>query len=200
MNAFVFVEGGGDSKDTKARCREAFSKLLGACGLRGRMPRIVACGGRQATFHDFCTAHNRGGTSFVALLVDSEDPVSDFEKPWQHLQSRDSWSRPGGASDDQALLMATSMETWIAADSNAIRLRFGARAKLSKLPPRHAIEARSRQSILESLKSATTNCDQVYEKGAVAFTTLAFVSPDAIADLKSFARVRRVLRERLAGP
>ena len=50
MSARIYVEGGGDSKDARARCREGFSKLLKKCGFRGRLPRLVACGGRTASF------------------------------------------------------------------------------------------------------------------------------------------------------
>ena len=42
VGARIYLEGGGDSKDGKVRCREGFSKLLRKCGLSGRMPRLVA--------------------------------------------------------------------------------------------------------------------------------------------------------------
>ena len=75
MKVSVFVEGGGDSKELHVRCREGFSKLIGKAGFRGRMPRIVACGGRQHAFDMFLTAIDKGQYSHPILLVDSEDPV-----------------------------------------------------------------------------------------------------------------------------
>ncbi len=42
----VYVEGGGDSKELRTRCREGFSKLVERAGFKDRMPKFVACGGR----------------------------------------------------------------------------------------------------------------------------------------------------------
>ena len=82
MSARIYVEGGGDSKDARARCREGFSKLLEKCGFRGRLPRLVACGGRtQACDDDFTIAHARNALpDYVALLIDSEDPVPNISE------------------------------------------------------------------------------------------------------------------------
>ena len=44
----LYVEGGGDSKKLRVQCRRGFRKFVEKAGLKGRMPRIVACGGRQA--------------------------------------------------------------------------------------------------------------------------------------------------------
>jgi len=52
----LYLEG-GESKDDKIRCREAFSKLLEKAGFEGRMPRLSACGGRESAFDSFRTAH-----------------------------------------------------------------------------------------------------------------------------------------------
>ena len=69
--------------------------MLEKCGFSGRMPRLVSCGGRNAAFDDFLTAHaNANADDYVALLVDSEDPVIDIEQPWNHLKERDGWDKP----------------------------------------------------------------------------------------------------------
>lgn len=99
-DAKLFVEGGGESKELQARCREGFKKLLGNGGFTGRLPRIIACGSRNGAYSDFKTEHQAGKTSYVALLVDSEDPVADGEKPWDHLKVRDNWDRPADAGAD----------------------------------------------------------------------------------------------------
>ena len=64
MNARLYIEGGGDSKQLHTRCREGFRKLLERCGFGGRMPRLVACGGRNSTFDDFSTALRKHLPSF----------------------------------------------------------------------------------------------------------------------------------------
>ena len=50
MSAKIYIEGGGDSKELRIRCREGFRRLLDQCGFTGRMPKLIACGGRDATF------------------------------------------------------------------------------------------------------------------------------------------------------
>jgi len=86
----IYLEGGGDSKELHARCREGFRKLLEQSGFRGRMPRLVACGGRAATFDDFQTEHaQQGWADYVAMLIDSETPVADVEATWAHLATHE---------------------------------------------------------------------------------------------------------------
>ena len=113
MSAHLYIEG-GESKEDQIRCREGFRKLLEKAGFSGRMPRLTACGGRGSAFDDFKTAHARLKIgNYIAMLIDSEDPVADLEKTWDHLNSRDQWDKPAGATDEQVLFMTTCMETWI---------------------------------------------------------------------------------------
>src|SRR5580658_3722390 len=90
----LYVEGGGDTKLLRTACREGFSIFLGRAGLRGHMPRIVACGGRRQADDDYCTALKQGAHAAM-LLVDSEDPVAT-NAPWVHLSQRagDEWDYP----------------------------------------------------------------------------------------------------------
>ena len=93
MKTHLYIEG-GDSKEDQIRCREGFRKLLEKMGLSGRMPRLSACGGREAVFDDFKIAHSRQrAEDFVAMLVDSEDPAADIEETWGHLKARDRWDK-----------------------------------------------------------------------------------------------------------
>ena len=110
MKTTIYLEGGGDTRDLKSRCREGFHKLLLRCGFAGRMPHLVACGGRDAAFDDFKTglAHAKDG-DFVGLWIDSEDPMADIKATWSHLKTRDNWDKPDGATDEQVLLMTACM-------------------------------------------------------------------------------------------
>lgn len=195
--ARIYLEGGGQSKDLQARCRKAFRKLFERAGFAGRMPRLRACGGRDNAFENFRTAHANYSDEYIALLADSEEPVSDVEQPWAHLRTRDRWERPSGATNDQALLMVTCMETWIACDHAAIDRRFGPRVRLGVLPPVAGLEQRDRKAVFEALRSATADCPAVFSKGAISFEVLATVSPDSLMALSGFARVRRILEARL---
>jgi Domain of unknown function (DUF4276) len=198
VNATIYLEGGGDSKDLHVRCREGFRKLLEQCGYSGRMPRLVACGGRGAAYDSFRTAHeSRTANQFVAMLIDSEDPLADVEKVWDHLQSRDGWDRPGDANDEQVLLMTTCMETWIVCDRSALREHYGANLRESALPALVDLEKRLRHQIQDALFRATKDCSNAYQKGKRSFEVLAKLTPAMLeSQLPSFARIRRILNVR----
>ena len=105
MRAHLYIEG-AESKEDQVRCREAFRNLIRKLGFAAgkRMPRLSACGGRNSVFDHFKTAHaQRQQGDYIAMLVDSEDPVGDVEKTWAHLKTRDNWDKPAGADDEQVL-------------------------------------------------------------------------------------------------
>ena len=202
----VFVEGGGERKDQKSRCREGFRKLTENAGLSGHMPTFVACGSRNDAYGSFCTAVRVARPDeYPFLLVDSEDPVSDIGEPdspipWRHLRMRDRWQKPASARSDQALLMVTCMETWLIADWATLRSVFGPQLQESALLPVQDLETRARHEVLQSLESATKACGpaRMYSKGPRSFEVLARVSPDLLAThLPNFRRFVSALRRQL---
>jgi hypothetical protein len=200
VNARIFLEGGGDSKELQSRCRAGFRKLLESTGFAGRMPALVACGGRTAAFRDFGTQHAKAEPgSFVGLLVDSEDPVDDAEQPWKHLMERDGKAvKPNDAQDEQVFLMTTCMETWIVCDRATLKGHYGASLQDSAFPPLIDLEKRGRAEVQKALERATRNCTNAYAKGQRSFEILGTLDPDALAGhLPSFARMRRILRDKL---
>ena len=209
MKVRIYVEGGGDSKELHARCREGFSKLIGKAGFTGRMPRIVACGGRQHAFDMFQAAIGNGGQDFhPILLVDSEDPVDAQNElsqgsaaAWNHLQSRDGWTRPRGIDDDQAQMMVACMETWIMSDREALRKAFGAGLQISALLPENGLEQRLKSDVQLALENATRTCDRdkAYRKGKRSFQVLAELNPRALMSLPHFKRFIEALDGRLPG-
>ena len=203
VDAIIFLEGassGPDSGESQKRCREAFHRLLENSGFKDRKPRLVACGSRKNAFEDFKNAHarNRGGI-FIAMWIDSEDPLQDLEAAWSHLKPRrdDQWTRPVGAKDDQVLFMTTCMETWIVADRDALKKHYRGKLQISALPPLDDLESRHRDKIREQLTHATRNCKNAYAKGTRSFEVLAKLSPAALDALPSFKRVRRILNQNL---
>jgi hypothetical protein len=185
----IYVEGGGDSKEQHARCREGFSKLIEKAGFRGRMPRIIAGGGRESTYDRFKTATAASAqAAYPMLLVDSEDPVPEEETvpdsavAWGHLKSRDNWDRPTSVKNDQAQLMVTCMETWIMADQEALRTVFGASLRTNALLPQNDLEARTRQDVHNALENATRDCgrEKAYRKGSRSFQVLAQLTPETL--------------------
>ena len=199
MSAKIYIEGGGDSKELHIRCREGFRRLIEKCGHEKQMPKLIACGSRVAAFDDFKTAHkNKSGNKYVAILIDSEDPVTDIEKPWKHLNTRDGWTKPSEADDEQVLLMTTCMETWIASDRTALKKHYGAKLTENTLPPLVNMEARQRLDIQNALVKATSSCKNAYEKGKRSFEILSELSPTELRQhLPSFKRFERVLKHKL---
>jgi hypothetical protein len=198
VSAILYLEGGGDSKELHTRCREGFRRLLERCGFQGRMPRLVACGGRGTTFEDFASAHSGTVSDYVAMWLDSEDVLSDMEKAWVHLKVRDGWAQPDATSDEQVLFMTTCMETWLVADRLVLREHFGTELQESALPPLNDLEKRSRHDVQDRLTHATRNCTNAYAKGRRSFEVLAKLTAATLEQhLPSFVRVRRILNSRL---
>ena len=195
----LYIEGGDDSKLGQSRCREGFRKLFERAGFEGRMPRLIASGTRSAAFKNFVSAYKENGRS-VAMLVDSEDPVNDPEKPWEHLKNRpdDNWDKPAGAGDEQVLLMTTCMETWIVADRAALKENYSDKLQANALPPLNDLEKRSRQDVQDALARATSNCSSAYSKGKHSFMMLGTLNPATLKPLlPSFARIVRILKQNL---
>lgn len=199
MRRAIYIEGGGDSKDLHIQCRKAFRQILENCGFKGRMPRLVACGSRNSAYKDFRSAVTYSDSDdYIAILVDSEDPVDDIHKPWQHLNKRDGWEQPDGTKDSQAFLMITCMETWIAAERDALRMHYKNGFNENRLPSLDKIEMQPRHKVQKALEDATRNCKNKYSKGRRSFEILEKLSVDVLTEnLLGFKRFRDVLEKEL---
>lgn len=163
------------------------------------MPRLVACGPRNAAYDAFVTAHSGAAPgAYVALLVDSEEPVANINDPWTHLLQRDGWTHPAGARDEQAFLMVTSMESWIACDRTALAEHYRQGLQPSALPSLVDLETRARADVLGAVQRATRSAPRPYAKGAESFALLMRLDPPTLAQyLPSFARMRTILDQEL---
>ena len=182
MSVKVYVEGGGDRQELRTKCRMGFSTFFRKTELDGQMPRIIACGDREKTYDKFCTAlaHSTDG-DFIVLLVDSEGPV--VSDPWLHLQARDRWGRPAGATDDNAHLMVQCMEAWFLADKDALARFFGTDFNRNALPQRAEVEDILKRDLETDLKAATRQCRKgAYHKGNHSFEILAQLDPGKVID------------------
>ena len=172
----LYVEGGGDNKALRAKCRSGFRTFLEKAGLAGRMPRIVACGGRDNAYDSFKTGH-ASKVAKAMLLVDAEEAVT-ADDPWQHLKLRDGWDRPSGATDEQCHLMVEVMESWFLADKEALQAYFGQGFRKQALPANPGVEKVSKQDVFRGLNRATqTTGKGRYRKGAHSFDILARLDP-----------------------
>jgi Domain of unknown function (DUF4276) len=192
----LYVEGGGDTKLLRTACRRGVSEFLAKAGLKGCLPRIVASGGRQQAYDDFCTALRLAAHSAM-LLVDSETSIT-VPSPWAHLLHRDQWPTPGDARDDDCHLMVQCMESWFLADRNTLRAFYGQGYRANALPPvENPIELLDKQSVYHALAAATKDCKTKapYAKGEHSFALLAQIDPAKVtAASKWAARFVTVLR------
>ena len=196
MSARIYAEGGG-SKSVDIELRKGFKRFWERCGFQGRLPRMFPSGGRGEAYRDFENHVTEGDTQgFVGLLIDSEDPITDIERTWDHLRQRDGWDKPTNAADEQVLFMTTCMETWIAADREALSAAYARRGiNVNALPPLDSLEIRSRNDVFNRLGNATGN---QFDKGEESFRALGRLNPETIEPLlPSFARARRILNEKL---
>ncbi len=198
MKAHLYVEGRGGSKFDQIACREAFHKLLKNAGFANRLSAVTPCGGRGATFDRFQTAHRISNDSFIAMLIDSEDPIANIEETWKHLKHRDSWDKPAGAVDEQVFLMTTCMETWIVADPETLKSHYGQCLQVSALPSLVGLENRDWHDVQDKLFHATRNCSNTYAKGKRSFGVLAILDAGELMKLPSLARMVRILDQNLA--
>lgn len=202
MSVTVCVEGGGDSRDLRKKCRKGFSEFFRKAGLSGRMPRIIPGGGRDNTFQDFRDAL-AGNTdrAFVVLLVDSESPVSDSHGAWSHLQRRDGWAPPAGATDENTHLMVQCMEAWFLADRDTLARFFGTGFNENALPRRSDVENVSKDDLLRGIENATRRCTPKgrYEKGRHSFQILERLNPERVTASSPYAkRLIDTLKDRAA--
>ncbi|MDE2984912.1 MAG: DUF4276 family protein [Gemmatimonadota bacterium] len=196
MTVRLYVEGGGDSKRLKTQCRRGFRKFIEKAGLQGRMPRIVACGGRQRAYDSFATALD-AGTSTPMLLVDAERRVTD-SSAWEHLRKRDGWSRPGRAHENQCHLMVQVMESWFLADRGTLKAFYGPGFHEESLPSDPSIERIVKADVLDGLARATRKTSKgPYDKGPTSFDILAEVDPSKVE--RSAPHAKRFLDTLRAG-
>ena len=187
----LFVEGGGDNDALRFECRRGFSMFLEKSGFKGRMPKIVACGGRSNTYKKFCTALNSASTDDVTiLLVDSECPITVNSSAWKHVKNRsgDGWDRPAAAKEADLHFMVECMENWFLADKEALSRFFGDGFKENALPSNPNVEEISKSDVYKKLEGATKQSKKkAYDKGAHSFKILAEVDPCRVRRAAPFA-------------
>ena len=210
MSAYVYLEGGASgpnsdgtsSKYLTIRCQRTFHTLLDRMGFKKRKPRLVACGGRGRVYDRFCTAHDLvGAGGYVAIWIDSVEPMADIEASWKHLANVTTvaaWQKPAGAKDDQVLFMTTCMETWIVADRATLREHFKQQLNENPLPTLTDVERRTRASVQDALIAATKDCQNAYAKGKQSYNVLEKLDPAVLKQhLPSFVRVARIFEQKL---
>ena len=174
----IYVEGGGDRKDTKANLRRGLGAFLRELRDEARARRIrwqvVASGGRASALDDFQTACRTHPAAFNVLLVDSEGPVSD--PPRQHLQKQDGWTT--ALSEEHCQLMVQTMEAWLVADVDALAGFYGDEFRRNAIPQRADVEEIDKDSLRPALVAATRHTQKgPYHKTRHGFKLLGLIEP-----------------------
>jgi len=159
----IYMEGGGDSRDSKAALRQGMDVFLDPLKAAARAMswrwKLVCCGGRQEALNAFVRALRADESAVTALLVDAEGPVA--ASSCAHLQARDGWDLRD-VSDDLVHLMIQTMEAWIVADAVALAVYYGQRFKRNLLPRALNLEAVRKTELASALEQATRST----QKGA----------------------------------
>ena len=188
MRAKLYVEGGGDGRALRQALRKGFRAFFENAGLE-RLPRVVACGSRRHAYDDFRAAIDRPSVDFVALLVDSEGPVSATTR-WAHLKERDGWDRPASATEENAHLMVQVMESWFLADRDCLARYFGNGFRASALPAaQRDIEDVAKENVGRALNESTHRSRKGrYAKGRDSFELLRQIDAAKVIEASPHAR------------
>lgn len=179
MTVKVYVEGGGDNKDTTKRCNEGFASYCQKLASTKRRLSIVACGGRQRAFDRFSIAVRNGlpGEIYV-LLVDSEGPLNSVS-PARHLHIRDGWD-VSLLERNSVFLMVQAMESWFLADRETLAAFYDGGFLANSLPgSANDIESIPKDDLEPKLKHASrsTKTKGKYHKVKHGFALLAIIDP-----------------------
>jgi len=180
----IYIEGGGNKagrSELRNAFREFFRELAEGAAKRGVRLRPLPFGGRQNTFQAFKLALEDRGDAFIALLVDSETPVS-VDSPWRHVKSHsgDNWDNPG-VDDKHCHLMVQTMEAWLVADPEKLQEYYGRDFHDNSLPRSPNVEEIAKERIQRALKSATRRTQKgSYHKGKHAPAILRIIRPSEV--------------------
>ena len=179
----IYMEGGGDTANTRRRLRRGMDGFLRELKAKCRESRwnwrMTPSGGRDETLRDFDNARRRARPGeVVVLLVDSEAPIS-AASPAAHLRTEARQARRlKGAPDDAVHLMVQTMETWIAADREALESYYGRGFDGNALPKAADLETIGKDDVAGALARATRRTGKgSYKKIEHASGLLARIDP-----------------------
>jgi len=183
----IYIEGGGDKKDTKKAIRIGFSEFLKDLRQIAQKKRIrwqiIICGSRQNAFEDFKNALKAHPNAFNVLLVDAEAPVNS--SACQHLKQRDNWNLTN-IDDEQCHLMVQTMEAWLIADVDALKKFYGKGFQENAIPKNPNVEQIDKQQLEPCLTVATRKTSKgKYHKIQHASKLLALLNVDKVRTASS---------------
>ena len=178
----IFIEGGGDGRNTKALIHQGFSSFFGCLVKTARKNKIkwkmTVCGSRNNAFRDFKIALKVNPNAFNVLLVYAEAAV--YTTPCQHLKQRDNWDLPN-IDDEHCQLMVQTMEAWLIADLETLKKFYGQGFKENSISKNTEVEKIDKKQLESSLKAATRRTKKgEYHKIQHTFKLLALLEVDKV--------------------
>ncbi|MEG4250630.1 DUF4276 family protein [Microcoleus sp. Pol10D4] len=186
----IYIEGGGEGKNTKQLLRGGFSiffkEIVQVARSKQIKWNITVCGSRNNAFRDFKNALTDHPNAFIILLVDSEAPVKLKQQPWEHLKSRDNWDSPG-VDETHCYLMVQAMEAWLIADIDTLKRFYGQGFKQNEIPKNINVETIEKDLLERSLKAASrdTKSKGEYQKIQHASKLLEMLDVDKVRKASS---------------
>jgi len=177
---WIFIEGGGNSRDEQGEIRKGFATLLGRALAGRQRPTVIPSGGRDQTFRAWQRALRTDPDKLSVLLVDSEGPIPEGALPWAWLKSRTGdthWTKPAGTSDDQLHLMVQAMEAWFFADPEALARYYDKGFQASALPARKDVENILKQDLEKTLEHASRSTKKGAYKKSHGFALIGQIDP-----------------------
>jgi hypothetical protein len=189
LKTTIYIEGGGDTRQLHSELRQGFKSLFESSGLKGRLPKVVACGSRNDAYHDFKIAFlSKDVNEKVLLLVDSEDLVGSSTK-WEHVKYRDNWDKITGSNEEEIFFMTVCTESWFLADTEGMSQFFGRGFDITKLPQNSDLEEITKKILYSGLKNATKNSSKgVYGKGQHSFKILTFLNTQKVKNHGKYSK------------
>jgi hypothetical protein len=184
VSVTIYVEGGGNRRDIRARCRQGFTEFCRKINPARGAFVIVSCGGRNEAYDKFQIAlksQKKGDQAL--LLVDSEGPISDGVMPDQYLSqiTEGRWEL-AVMSRGRVFLMVQAMEAWLLADREALAEFFGAGFQSRKLSGRaDRVQSIAKDDLEKCLVDATWGSRRgKYDKGQHSFALLERIDPEKV--------------------
>lgn len=197
----LYIEGGGDTKNTKFLIHQGFNKffrqLAEIAQNRSVKWKIIVCGSRNNAFRDFKIALKAHPKAFNVLLVDAEAPVKTTNA-CQHLKQSDNWDL-AHIDEEQCHLMVQTMEAWLIADIETLKKFYGREFKENVLPKNPNVEQIDKKQLEPSLKAATRKTSKgEYHKIQHASKLLALLNVNQVRAVAPHCdRIFTVLMQRM---
>ncbi len=198
---YIEGEGGGEESSSKSRhlagaFRKSWHTFLQPLADLARskgisLQCVIGHGGSEALKKFSRPLPDQFGALRI-LLIDSEGPVTDVNKPWSALPVT---KRPDWADDKQCYLMVQCLETWLLADWESIRNHYNKSKpcfRENHLKAWPSLEATDRKNLQRALEAATANCNNPYFH-AYGNVLIAVVRREKLKVLPSVARLFRDL-------